>query len=123
MDTIQITPDYVFSEFFKAQLASGKRGLIPSFSGFNDVFRNKLGIDPVGYTKSLEEKGLIRVAGKLSSNKTPYVVLTLTDKGYAHFNIEKLPDTRKSTVANKKVEGIWADLNAGKPLTILRKAQ
>jgi chromosome segregation and condensation protein ScpB len=80
-----------------------------------------LGIDPVAYTKSLAEKGLVKISPKRSQGNTPYVAITLTDEGYLHFGLTKPDKPKLAPVANKQLDSIMADIKAGKPITILRK--
>lgn len=116
-----ITTDDVFKAFYAAQLKEGRPYLIPSFAKFNDVCRHKLGIDPVAYTQDLATKGLVKISPKRSKNATPYVAITLTDSGYAHFGLVRLEKPKVSVTVNKTLDTIMADISAGKPITILRK--
>jgi len=119
-EPIKITPESIFKSFFEAQLKDGKMGLIPSFTGFNQILRDKMDVDPVAFTNSLRDAGLINISGKKAKNGTPYVVLTLTDKGYSHFGLNK-PVKPAKQVANKQVDSIWKNIQEGKPVVILKK--
>ncbi len=116
-----VTTDDVFKAFFVAQIKEGRPYLIPSFTKFNDICRHKLGVDPVAYTQDLQTRELVKISPKRSATHTPYVAITLTDKGYAHFGLTKPEKPAIPVVANKQLDNIMSDIATGKPITILRK--
>ncbi len=108
-EVVKVTPELVLKNLFLEQYAKGYQALNPVYTGFNQVCKVHFGIDPIAFTKGLNEKGLLNISGRKDAKGTKSVIIYLTDKGMTAFGIRPPTSQKVGPSSEKKIDKLLSD--------------